>query len=198
MIDFRFKESMSGLVTILTDSKPLATSLTFHLRVETLDFDSFLADPEHRAALSGTVVCRALSTKPMRVTNGTVEILVSERKRGVNVPGSRLMVYRLTFGPEGPPSYCLQGKKYMRSNTGFHVWRDTTTLFTCLYDAVNNTKLGEGILHRTLLGFARDLFTFRARPMAKTPGALSRFGFLFVGRLWDVYARDILDYCPLW
>jgi hypothetical protein len=56
-----------------------------------------------------------------------------------------------------------------------------------------------GVLRITPSSFARQLTTVRATgpTLAARAGAIGRFGRLFVGRLWDVYAREVLTTSPL-
>jgi cholesterol oxidase len=56
-----------------------------------------------------------------------------------------------------------------------------------------------GIIRITPLKFARQLTTFRARgpTAAASVIGLARFGALFAGGLWDVYARRVLSSSPV-
>jgi hypothetical protein len=47
--------------------------------------------------------------------------------------------------------------------------------------------------------FLKQLTTFRTEGPTLTDraGALARFGRLFMGKLWDVYAREVLTSGPL-
>ena len=56
-----------------------------------------------------------------------------------------------------------------------------------------------GIIRITPLKFARQLTTFRARgpSTAASMAGLARFGALFAGGLWDVYARRVLSSSPV-
>jgi len=58
--------------------------------------------------------------------------------------------------------------------------------------------IGSGVLRIRPRSFARQLTTFRATGptnLARARG-LVRFSRLFVGSLWDVYARDVLSSSP--
>jgi hypothetical protein len=59
--------------------------------------------------------------------------------------------------------------------------------------------LGAGIIVIRLLDFMSQLTTFRveALTVAERATALADFGRLFLGKLWDVYARDILPSGPI-
>jgi hypothetical protein len=58
---------------------------------------------------------------------------------------------------------------------------------------------GAGVIAIQPLDFLRQLTTFRVD--GPTPAlrlsALTRFGQLFLGKLWDVYARQIIDFGPI-
>jgi cholesterol oxidase len=56
--------------------------------------------------------------------------------------------------------------------------------------ASDDNPLAVGILRIHVADFARQLTTFRVRggSLASNLGALSRFGALFMGKLWETYA----------
>ena len=58
--------------------------------------------------------------------------------------------------------------------------------------------LASGILRIHLLDFLKQLSTFRieAPSLADRTSALGRFGRLFLGKLWDVYAKEVLSVSP--
>jgi hypothetical protein len=58
--------------------------------------------------------------------------------------------------------------------------------------------LAAGIIHIHMLDFLHQLTTFRVEGPTLTGrvAALARFGKLFMGKLWDVYARHVLPSSP--
>jgi hypothetical protein len=100
----------------------------------------------------------------------------------------------------------LTGYKVIETETGRGLWRDTTTLYTHVLkghvDASGDAgaePVAAGIIRITPLKFARQLTTFRARgpSAAASMSGLARFGALFAGGLWDVYARRVLSSSPV-
>jgi cholesterol oxidase len=105
------------------------------------------------------------------------------------------MYYRLVFRDAAGHPLTLVGFKEVRDDRGFDLWSDTSTLFTRVLQG-HVTPAGEpdapvlatGILHIQPLDFAKQLTTFRVHPTGRMDG-LVRFGRLFAGDLWDVYAK---------
>jgi cholesterol oxidase len=105
------------------------------------------------------------------------------------------MYYRLHFRDGSGHPLTLVGHKEVRDDPGFDLWRDTSTLYTRVLagdvDAESEPDaevLATAILHILPRDFAKQLTTFRVAP-ARRLDALARFGKLFAGELWDVYAR---------
>ncbi|WP_438026073.1 patatin-like phospholipase family protein [Sorangium sp. So ce233] len=99
----------------------------------------------------------------------------------------------------------LSGRNEVRDEPGLDLWEDTSTLTTRIYRGHISAALesaaevvASGILRIHLLDFMRQLTTFRAHgeTAADRREALLRFGRLFLGKLWDVYGRDVLAYGP--
>jgi len=113
------------------------------------------------------------------------------------------MLYRLFFSDQAGRPFTLSGHKEIQDDPGLDVWTDTTTLYTRIYhghvtaeEEATATLYGAGILIIYELDFLKQLGTFRVE--APTPQgrleALTRFSQLFLGKLWDVYARHFLPY----
>ena len=103
----------------------------------------------------------------------------------------------------------------MKDDAQSDVWRATTTLYTRVLKGhvtktqeetaekdprgVSSVSMGAGIITIHMIDFLKQLTTFRVQ--APTPAerltALTEFGRLFFGKLWDVYARDILSSGPI-
>lgn len=196
----RFTENMRGHVTLGVDDpehgarlgREHGTGLMFHLTIEAPDLDRFVADPDLEAEATGYVRCEALGGR-RPVERGVFNLFVDEGD-----PRDKRMLYRLWFRDAAGNALTLSGHKVVRDHPGLDLWADTTTLYVRILrghvpeggDADAET-VAAGILRIPLRDFARQLTTFRAS--APTVGgrlaALARFGRLFVGRLWDVYAR---------
>ena len=124
------------------------------------------------------------------------------------------MFYRLFFRDgEGNP-LTLSGFKDVKDDPGFDVWKDTTTLYTRILKGhvskaeEDAARQDPATKRRWLLPPASSSSTSStscgsSRPSApKAPRsptgalALARFGALFMGKLWDVYARNVLTSSP--
>jgi hypothetical protein len=184
-----FSETMSGPFA-LGESDPdrgatAETRLTMHATVEIDDIERFVADPAHAGRLSGRVSFAPLS-EDIRAETGVFNLFSPSGE-----PTLKHMVYELGFEHAGQ-AYYLAGKKHVRDEAGFDVWKDTTTLFTLLHRGTDTTGqvVGAGILTLGVADLARLVSTMRVNgsPQA-VPEALARFGHFFMGELWDTYAH---------
>jgi hypothetical protein len=113
------------------------------------------------------------------------------------------MLYRLHFRDGVGHPLTVTGHKVIETETGRGLWHDTTTLYTRVLkghveaDGDDDAEpVAAGIIRISPLAFARQLTTFRARGPSALAG-LARFGVLFAGGLWDVYARRVLSSSPI-
>lgn len=161
-------------------------SLMFHLTIGTDDVPAFLADPLHACPAVGYVKCPSLGAGELQVERGIFNLFAP----GI-APGRMTMRYRLWFrGDDGAP-HTLRGFKDVGNDPGFDMWKDTTTLYTTLYEghvepADDDTapEEGRGILRLTPGMFAHQLSTFRGKPKP-----LARFCGMFAGTLIKEYCR---------
>jgi hypothetical protein len=103
------------------------------------------------------------------------------------------MVYELAFSHGGKPYY-LAGKKEVHDDPGFDLWKDTTTLYTTLHEGTSKAGpvVGAGVLRLGVADLADLVSTMRAtgaRGVVESAEAIAIFGRLFMGELWDSYAR---------
>jgi hypothetical protein len=123
----------------------------------------------------------------------------------VDRPNRKAMYYRLFFTDQNNNPLTLLGFKDVRGDGGEDVWTATTTLFTRILRGHvgveadgGATVVATGIIRIHMLDFLEQLTTFRVEgrtPTGRVAG-LTRFGKLFLGKLWDVYARHILPTSP--
>lgn len=196
----RFTEEMKGYVTFgesdyergALEGRKSETQLMFHLTIETDDLDRFAADPKREASAEGWVRCDALGGR-LPVERGVFNLFVDEED-----PELKRMLYRLFFHDGAGHPITLTGFKVVRNDPGADVWPDTSTLYTrVLKRHVEPAEdyaaeiVASGIIHIHPLDFLRQLTTFRAGgpTRAVRAAALGRFGSLFMGQLWEVYAR---------
>jgi predicted acylesterase/phospholipase RssA len=204
-----FTEEMAGPIA-LGQTEPASgerlgkeqgTQLMVHLTMSIDDLARFVVDPEHEATSRGYVQCEALGGR-LPVERGVFNLFVDR-----DDPADKRMLYLLWFRDgEGRP-LTLAGHKVIQDHPGLDLWADTTTLHTRVVEGhVGWAEAGggdavvvaAGVLHISPKAFARLLTTFRSTG----PGAqgrvagVARFGRLFVGSLWDVYARGVLSSSP--
>jgi len=183
--DLRFTERMSGTLHAPDSER---TPLSFTVSVAIPEMDTFLADPDYRARLVGTVDAPALAPDPL-VATGTLNLLVADTVRPGDphrpAPGTRRMIYRMALTATDGSRFDLHGVKLVRDDPGMDVWADTTTLAVTVTDATG-AEVGTGELRIALADLARQLTTIRGRSLSQ----LWRFGMHFAGSLLDTYTRD--------
>ena len=162
----------------------------FTLRME--DADAFITDPMHPARVEGSITSSLIGgTRP--VQRGTFNLLVQQ-----DDPRRKQMRYRIVCTDSSGKLVTLTGLKHVQNDQGLDVWDDTTTLFIKLFEGEVD-EAGEatarvraaGIIRIELFDLLRQMTTFRAEggSSSSRASAVSRFGGLFMGKLWDVYGR---------
>jgi predicted acylesterase/phospholipase RssA len=204
----QFTEEMKGFVSFgaqdydagFRQGRANGTSLMFRLTIKIDGVNRFIANPMHEAAAEGYVRCDALGGQ-LPVEKGIFNLFVHD-----DDPTRKQMLYRLFFRDAQGQPLTLSGFKDIQDDPGFDVWKDTTTLFTKILrghvEADEEAKaevIAAGIIHIHLLDFLQQLTTFRVEGPTFTDkaAAIARFGKLFLGSLWDVYARELLPYGPI-
>jgi predicted acylesterase/phospholipase RssA len=181
--------------------------MTVWLRIRTNDLDDFLTSPQHECGVNGRIDAPLLNAESMLTTAGSFNLFVNDRSEGSEAPprvivAHKKMLYQLHFSANDGAQYVLYGKKIINNETGFALWKDTTTLFIQLYLAEGDELkfYGSGILKVLPLDFLSEFPTFKVDHVVgprEKAAALARFGTFFFGQAWDVYARWIFDYCPV-
>lgn len=202
-----FTEKMKGFIAIgtqdyqqgFTEGSHQKTAFMFQLTIKVDGINRFVTEPEHEASAEGWISCDALGGK-LPVQHGTFHLFVDDGD-----PTRKKMLYRLFFqDSEGRP-LTLSGFKDIVEDPHVDVWRATSTLYTHILqghvqaaDEAQATIMAAGIIHIHLLDFLEQLTTFRTEGPSTMDRAavLGRFGALFLGSLWDVYARQVLSYAP--
>jgi cholesterol oxidase len=173
--------------------------LMFHLTIEVDGVERFVGDPRREASAKGYVRSEALGGE-LPVEKGVFNLFVDQGD-----PGLKRMLYRLFFRDGGGKPLTLSGFKLVEDDPGSDLWTDTTTLFTRILrghvgaeDEADAEVVASGIIKIYFLDFLKQLTTFRTEgpTPAERATALSRFGKLFLGDLWNVYARRVLSSSP--
>jgi predicted acylesterase/phospholipase RssA len=203
-----FTEEMKGFASAgATDPKTgfetgqhAGQAFSVTLTISVADVDAFVTSPRHEASVSGHVDSPIVGgRRPLE--NGTFNLFVHDAD-----PSKKRMLYRLVFqGADGQP-HTIAGVKEVADDAGLDLWADTTTLYTRMFSGVVDsaaeataTPEAAGIIRIDQLAFLRQLTTFRTEgpTLEDRLAALNRFGGLFMGKLWDVYGRRVMEFGPV-
>ena len=188
-----FDETMEGWFALgaatpeagAAKGKQAGTKLAMHARVTIDDVDRFITVAEHPGGLIGTIDFPPLGMG-LEASSGVFQLF--SPGPGQN---SRRMVYELAFTADGKPYY-LAGEKRVQHDTGFDMWKDTTTLYTLLYEGSDKTGkiAGGGILSLGVRELLALLSTFKPINGGNL-ATVNSFGRFFAGELWDLYAPHL-------
>jgi predicted patatin/cPLA2 family phospholipase len=192
-----FRETMSGGFA-LGESDPEAgrrkgaaagTELTLHATVMIQDLDRFLDEPNHPGTLAGSIAFAPLGGT-LRGTAGVFNLFSPSGQAGL-----KYMVYELGFTHDGKPYY-LAGRKEVRDDPAFDMWKQTTTLYTVLHEGADTSGkiIGAGVLSLGVADLIRMLGTVStpgAPDAARSVASVARFGRFFLGQLWDSYGMHL-------
>lgn len=212
-----FTEEMKGHISFgvldyeqgAASGKKAGNALMFHLTITVDGVNRFVTDPKHDTTdLQGYIRCDALGGE-LPVQGGTFNLFIDDQD-----PSIKRMFYRLFFKDGQGNPLTLSGFKNVKDDPGHDLWHDTTTLFTRILhghvsaedeaaaandpDKLKQLVKGSGVIHIHFFDFMKQLTTFRAEgpTLSDRAAAMARFGRLFMGKLWDVYARNVLTSGP--
>lgn len=205
----RFTEEMKGFVALgetdfengYREGKSAGSRLMVHLTIEADNVNRFVVDPEHEAAVTGYVDCEALGGRLEVESGSTFNLFVDEGD-----PRSKRMLYRLLVTDGQGRQLTVSGHKEVHDDPGLDLYADTTTLYTRVLAGHVSAEqeagaevVAAGIIRIHLVDFLRQLTTFRTSggSVKEQAAALGRFGALFLGSLWDVYAARVLSSGPV-
>jgi uncharacterized protein YndB with AHSA1/START domain len=187
-----FRQSMAGTVTFGSSDPFIAAQLgdargeqmTLRLTVQIHDVDAFLADRQHRTAVSGSLDCEILGGR-----------LPIERGGITFVPGSgtdpgHAIEYWLDFVDQTGRELTLLGTKTVCNNPGLGLWRDASTLDVRLFprqEHLNGSRPAgppvlSGQLRLSPLSLLRQLRTFHVTaptPLRRVQTVLALGGLFF-------------------
>ncbi|RKH00618.1 patatin-like phospholipase family protein [Corallococcus carmarthensis] len=190
--DLTFRETMAGPLAMGT-SDPEAgahdgrsTPFTMHCTITIDDMEAFIRDPDHTARLVAHVQYKPLGMD-LPVREGSFNLF-----RATDDPRTKIMTYGLRFQANGQ-DYFLDGTKTLRDDPGPDLWRDTTRLYSYLHQGpdARGPVVGAGVLvlgMRELLHLVSSMRSSRGG--VEGAGMVARFGHLFLGALWDLYAPE--------
>jgi cholesterol oxidase len=188
-----FRETMAGGFSLgMADTqagqaagKKAGTVLSMHANVEIRDLKRFIADPDHLGELTGTIDYAPFG-QGIPAKSGVFNLFSP-----TGDPKLRLMVYELGFEAQGK-DYYLAGQKDVKTDSVLELWKETTTLYTTLYQGKDKSGpvAGAGILSLgflDLLKLAETMTVTDAATPAQSAEGLLEFGRFFMGELWDTY-----------
>ena len=200
-----FREEMKGHATAgvsvpaAGETDHLREEVSVDLTITVEDIDVFVNHPAHVASATGWVDIPSLGGK-REIRQGWFEFLVHESD-----PADKRMRYRLWFNGDRDDPFSLLGEKILHDDDGFDLWSDTTTLFVRIVhghvEAARDSSAtwGAGVLHIHSADVLRQLATMQLHGPDRQHrvAAMGRFARLFLGKLWDTYARHIVPYGPV-
>ena len=194
-LGLRFRTSMSGDFALgATDpiegrkkGKRDNTEFSIRATIDIRDIVRWTQAPERAERLTGRVGFTPFGTDIMGY-GGTFRVLSPSED-----PAMASIGYELAFDHEGK-TYCISGRKTLKDDPGFDLMVDMTRLYATLHEGPTRSGqiIGAGVL-RFSLGQLSDMvrtFTVTHASCPKDKAvALGLFGRLFLGELWDRYAR---------
>ncbi|MCH8330262.1 MAG: GMC family oxidoreductase N-terminal domain-containing protein [Bacteroidetes bacterium] len=193
----QFTESMTGFIHKINGSnlsyedayskgKEIDNEFTFVLTIKSEDVETFLAEPEHEASMSGTVDCRLLSFKTISAHKGSFNLFVKNKEQVDTLN----MLYRMELHSEEGEDYFLEGFKEIKNDPGFDVWTDITTLFFDIYKGLNNEgeKIANGILKIKIDDLKKQMQTIKV-----TNGSSKKEELKWLVRFCDFFTDNLTD-----
>jgi hypothetical protein len=188
-----FRETMAGGFSLgesdpeegQRKGKAAGNILSLHAEVEIVDITRFREEPAHPGRLTGRIDFRPFGGQIVG-KNGVFNLFSPGDQ-----PKLKLMVYELGIERDGQDFY-LAGKKEVRNDPGFDLWKDTTTLFTRLHQGIDKTGpvVGAGVLTlgpEDLLKLVSTIRVTNAKSLHEKSEAIGDFTRFFLGELADSY-----------
>ena len=192
-----FTETMRGFISLneksdykkaYDEGQKNNSLFDFTLTIQSQDVEAFDTDSNHKAELIGTVNCPALSKYPITAIDGVFNLFVKDDLEGK----VKVMKYGMKLNTYEGLGFYFFGFKEIKDDKGFDMWSDTTTLFITVYDGADDQSpvKGKGILKIEIGDFIKQLRTMKALNAESTKeslSAVSKFGKLFAGEVWETY-----------
>lgn len=104
-VGLSFTERMAGRIRPAVGGA--SSEAFFEATVIAADAERFIADPDHEAAIEGTVFLEALSADPMRIAGGRFNLFTTDPER----VDTRRMIYRMPLVAVDGRTFFLRGEK---------------------------------------------------------------------------------------
>jgi cholesterol oxidase len=171
------------------DGERAGRELDFVLTLATSDVERLIDDLSTPLEVTGTVTVDGLLDTPTAVTNGLVQLVVSDDPIDPDVEHMR---YHLPIPEAG---LHLEGFKVLTDGDVTQMWGASTTLFVTVHrDGPDGPVVGRGVARIDPARFARQLTTFEItgeNNEFRRLALLARFGAAFFGALWDDYGSVV-------
>jgi cholesterol oxidase len=178
----RWHETLHGTVR----DGPLDCAVRFEVTISVPDVASFVADPEHPGAATGTVHVDGLTAPGgAPIEGGSFHLLVEDGN-----PRSRAMTYALPFSAADGGRWLLRGAKDVRGRRMLDFWRATTTLSARLEHTEGDGVTAVGRMRLGPLAVARLIASIRpvrGGRASDSVAAVARFVAFFAATLGRLY-----------
>ena len=194
-IGIEFSEKMEGGLAMGAldfergekQGKKEGSVFTMHATITVPDMDRFLEEKDHAGGLAGNIDFSPFG-EGIPTVNGQFNLFSPTAN-----PELKLMVYEFGFN-HNDQDYYFYGKKEVRDDPAFDLWKDTTTLFSKLHKGTDTSGavVGAGILTLGIGDLIRLVKSMKAINVVGNKErleAFTKFGRFFLGELWDTYVK---------
>jgi cholesterol oxidase len=196
----QFTETMKGFIskgagdfqTGYDKGQTDGSACLFTLTIRTEDISVVVTDPAHSGTMSGTLTAPALSDQPMTISGGIFNLFEAD-------PDSKhlKMKYHMQLHTYDGKTYFFYGFKEIDDDQGLQLWKDTTTLYTTIYNGADATApvLALGLLKIAPGDFALQMTTMEvihAANLSEKARAMEAFAKFFSKDLINIYFKKWL------
>ena len=186
--NFEPGDSLDSYENSANMGKSADSKMEFTLTVASDDIDQLVENPEHNAAISGTLIASALSDDPLTVTKGVFNLFV----RYPETPDTKHMNYNMQLTATNGDRFYFSAYKVVKDSNVTTLWHDTSTLYVRVHKGDDTTGeiVGKGVLHIKPVDFAIQMTTLKvtnAKNLEEKLKTTARFGQYFAGSLWQNY-----------
>ena len=192
-----FREKMEGWFSLGMDDPDQGakegeknnTKLSLNASIYIHDMSEFMSTPDHSGYMAGYLNFEPFG-EYLPAKTGVFNLFVDSGDSD-----TKWMIYEMLFEHEGK-DYYLAGKKEIRDDPGFDIWKDTTTLKVKLYEGnrTDGKPVGAGILKLSkteLFRLLKSLHSIDTQNTAESINQIANFGAFFLGELWSSYKKLI-------
>lgn len=189
-----FREQMEGWFALNeTDPEQGArigeekgSTLSLQASIYVRDIAGFMENSDHSGTLNGYLSFEAFNDY-LPAKTGVFNLFVEENED----TEVKWMIYEMAFTWDNQ-EYYLAGRKEVKDDPGFDLWKDTTTLKVQLFEGPDKSGniVGAGILTlsvKELVKLIKSMHAIDASGTAEKMNLLTNFGTFFLEELWNTY-----------